>query len=112
MEQTIDFYGFRQAFIDYDRRYNFPNGGLSVLWDYLEEYEESTGEELGLDVVALCCDFCQMSFEDVARDYQIDISERYDNGGDNIAEIVIDYLNENTIVAGQVGDDEVIFQCF
>ena len=112
MKQTVNFYSFRQAFIDHDRQDNFPNGGLSVLWDYLEQYEEDTGEDIELDVVALCCDYCQMSFEDVARDYGVDVSERYDQGGDNIAEIITDYLNENTSVVGEVGDDEIIFQCF
>ena len=112
MKQTINFYSFRQAFIDYDRQENFPNGGLSVLWDYLEQYEEDAGEEIELDVVALCCDYYQMSYEDVAREYDVDISERYDQGGDNIAEIITDYLNENTVVVGEVGDDEIIFQCF
>lgn len=112
MKQTINFYGFRQAFYDYERQDNFPNGGLSVLWDYLESYEEDTGQELELDVIALCCDFCQMSYEDVAREYRVDVSERYDKGGDNIAEIVTDYLNDNTMVVGEVGDDEIIFQVF
>lgn len=112
MKKTINFYDFRQAFIDYDRQDNFPNGGLSVLWDYLEQYEEDTGEELDLDVIALCCDFYQMTFEDVAREYGVDVSARYDQGGDNIAEIVMDYLTDNTQIIGEVGDEEVIFQCF
>ena len=36
---------------------NFSYEGLSALFDYLEEMEESTGEELEFDPVALCCEF-------------------------------------------------------
>ena len=38
--------------------------------NYLEEYEESTGEELELDVIALCCDFTEYkNFKELQREY-------------------------------------------
>ena len=37
----------------------FSLGGLMALWDYLEEYEDSVGEELELDVIGLCCNFAE-----------------------------------------------------
>lgn len=42
-----------------NRTTNFSYAGLNALFDYLAEYEEDTGEELELDVIALCCDFTE-----------------------------------------------------
>ena len=103
MKQTIGYTEFYATFKAYDRLDNFPNGGLRVLWDWLEDYEQSTGEELELDVVALCCDFCQMAFDNIIQDYQLDLEGRDE---------IIDYLCDNTTFVGRVGDDEVIFQQF
>lgn len=33
---------------------NFTYAGLHALFDMLSEYEESTGEEIELDIVSLC----------------------------------------------------------
>ena len=110
MKQSISFYSFRQAFYDCDRQDHFPNGGLSVLWDYLESYEEDTGEEIELDVIAFCCDYNQMTFEEVIKAYCLDASECVDLSEQR--DLVMDYLNDNTSVVGEVGDDEVIFAGF
>ena len=58
MKTTVGYYDFVKAFKDYDREAHFPTG-LSALWDYLEEMEEDTGEELELDVIGLCCDYTE-----------------------------------------------------
>lgn len=42
-----------------DRKDTFTYNGKRALFDHLEEYEESTGEEIELDIVALCCDFTE-----------------------------------------------------
>lgn len=44
--------------------------GAMALAEYLEEYEESTGEELELDVVAIRCDYSEYgSAVEAAEDY-------------------------------------------
>lgn len=58
MKQSVNLYTFRRAF-ETLRPDNFSYAGQEALFDYLEEYEESTGEELELDVIALCCDFSE-----------------------------------------------------
>lgn len=63
MKQTINFYHFEQAFKDMNRSNNFSYSGLKALFDYLEEYEDSCGEEIELDVIALCCEYTE--FEDI-----------------------------------------------
>jgi hypothetical protein len=57
MKTSINKYDFRDAFQKAGRGNNFSYEGLSVLFDYFEEYEDSTGEEIELDVIAICCEF-------------------------------------------------------
>lgn len=44
-----------------DKNANWSRAGAYALAEYLEEYEESTGEELELDVCAIRCDFYEYS---------------------------------------------------
>lgn len=39
----------------------FSYEGRAALFDYFEQYEEATGEEIDLDVVAIACDFSEYS---------------------------------------------------
>lgn len=48
----------------------WSRAGAFALAEYLEEYEESTGEELDLDTCAIRCDFSEhSSLQDWANDY-------------------------------------------
>lgn len=58
MIQTINFSQFCDSFSE-DRQNQFSYEGKKALFDYLEEYEEETGEEIELDVIALCCDYTE-----------------------------------------------------
>ncbi len=57
MKQTVNFSEFCDAFEL--RKDNFTYEGKRALFDYLEEYGESTEEEVELDVIALCCEFTE-----------------------------------------------------
>jgi hypothetical protein len=73
MKQTINQYQFADAFRSI-RPDNFTYAGLHALFDYLEEYEESCGEEIELDVIALCCEYSEhKSALDAAADYGFDV---------------------------------------
>lgn len=98
MKTTVNFYTFRDAFKAI-RPDNFTSEGLSVLWDYLEQYEEDCGEELELDVIALCCDFNEDSTKNIASDYRIDV-EGLDE--DEITEAVREYLEDEGALVGEV----------
>ena len=53
-----------------DSNANWSYAGARALAEYLEEYEESTGEELEFDYVAIRCDFSEWdSLQDWAGDY-------------------------------------------
>ena len=45
MKKTVNFYEFRDWF-EKNRPNNFSYSGLQTLWEMLEEYEDSTGEEI------------------------------------------------------------------
>ena len=103
-------YQFREAFRLAGRSDQFSYEGLEVLFDYLEEYSESTGEPVELDVVALCCDYSEDTFEDIAANYRIDLTDRSGEtieDEEEIKRIVLDYLNENTVVCGVTGTTAV-----
>lgn len=62
MKTTLNTYDIANA-LNNDELAGFSYAGSFALAEYLEEYEESTGEELELDVVAIRCEFTE--FEDV-----------------------------------------------
>jgi len=59
MKQTVNSYDFIDAFHAHDRQEQFSYSGLHALFEYIEQIEEDTGEEIELDVIALCCDFSE-----------------------------------------------------
>ena len=38
---------------------NFSYYGLIALYEYFEEYEESTGEKIEFDMVGICCEYSE-----------------------------------------------------
>lgn len=73
MKQTISSYQFINEFKSI-RPNNFSYEGLNALYDYFWEIEESTGEEIELDVIAICCDFTE--YENL-KEFQNDYGNKY-----------------------------------
>ena len=94
MKCTLDFSDFCEAFRRFDRLENFSREGLELLFDYLEELDP----DMELDVIALCCEYCEDTLEDVISSYSIDVE---DMDEDDTVEAVRDYLNENTTLLGE-----------
>ena len=92
---------FREAFRLAGRMDQFSYEGFEVLFDYLDNLSEDTGEPIELDVIALCCDYYESSVEELIDNYNIDVSDA-DGDEDEIKTIVEEYLQENTSVCGQV----------
>ena len=70
MIQKVNFSEFCDRFRDMNRDNAFTYEGKRALFDYLEEYEEDTGENVELDVIALCCDFTEYeNLEELQGDY-------------------------------------------
>jgi hypothetical protein len=108
MKTTVYLNEFRDYF-NQIRPNNFSYEGLGILFDYLEEYEESTGEELELDVIALCCDFSEEDFTDIAKSYDIELDEEEDE--EDQMQTVADYLTEEGVYIGQTGTS-IIYRVF
>ena len=97
-------YQFREAFRLAGRSDQFSYEGLEVLFDYLEQLSEDTGETIELDVVALCCEHYESSIEELIDNYNIDLSEVDEDDPDSIIEVVREYLEDNTSVCGEVSN--------
>ena len=99
MKAQVNFSTFQSAFENL-RPNNFSYEGLTVLFNYLEDLEQDIGQEMELDVIALCCDFCEMTELEVRAAYDLDDSESSTK-----------YLQDNTLVAGFT-DKTIVFQNF
>lgn len=98
MKTYISEYSFMRAFKEC-RPDNFSYDGLKVLFEYLEEYEMDVGEELELDVIGLCCDFSESTFEDIAALYNIEID--INENEDEQKQQVIDFLQSEGAYVGE-----------
>ena len=51
---------------------NFSYDGLTALYDYLTQYEESCDTELEFDPIAYCCEFTEYeNFKEIKQNYDI-----------------------------------------
>lgn len=100
MKQSINLHDFRQAFHNMGKGEQFTYKGLAALFDYLEAYEDDTGEQIDLDVIALCCDYCEMTELEIRSAYGLEDSDSSTA-----------FLQHHTQVVGTT-DTTVIFQNF
>jgi len=85
-----------------DSNANWSYAGARALAEYLEEYEESTGEEMELDTCAIRCDFSEYSsLLDWAHDYfsnaleELGFDETEENDDDEIDEKIREYIQDH-----------------
>lgn len=70
MKDSVTMIDFIERF-ESMRPNSFSRDGLVALYDYLIEWEESTGEEIELDVIGICCDFTEYEDEnELLGDYK------------------------------------------
>ena len=94
MKTTVSRHEFAHAFAAADRKENFSREALGLLFDYLEELDP----DMELDVIAICCDYCEDTMEDIIHSYSIDVE---DMDEDDTVEAVRSFLNENTVLVGE-----------
>jgi hypothetical protein len=94
MKQTVTETMFIDEFAAI-RPNQFSYAGLRALFAYLAEMEEGMGEEMELDVIALCCEFSE--YQGAA-----DALSNYDWGGPNDPETeeeeALEFLRDTTTV--------------
>jgi hypothetical protein len=82
---TQEIYGgleLRNIFSDYDRRNQFSDEGFNKLFELLD-----IGEDLEIDVIAICCDFSEEPLAAVLKDYNL---ESFQELADNTLAIMVD----------------------
>jgi len=67
MKKTVYYNDFVQAFIDHNREDNFSREALELIYDYLICYEESTGQEIELDVISICGEYSEEDILEFAK---------------------------------------------
>lgn len=100
MKTTINQYQFEQAFKNAGRGNQFSYEALKALFEYLEDYEADTGEQIELDVIALCCEFTE--YEDI-EEFQANYGMDYET---------IEDIEYHTTVIPIAGTDRFIIQDF
>lgn len=108
MYQQINEYEFHQAFRDMGRADQFSYEALDMLFEYLEQYEEDSGQPYELDVIGLCCEFSEDTIEDIAQNYDIDLTDALDE--DEQRDVVREYLEDRTVIVGETEDGFVYHQ--
>lgn len=100
MIQTVNLDQFRQAFHNMGRGNQFSYEALEVIYDYFEEFSP----DCELDVIAICCEFCEMTIEEVIEAYSIDIDYE-----DNVYSQVVDYISDYSTFLGDTSDGNLVF---
>ena len=109
MKQTVYLSDFRDAFQRADRGDQFSYEALELIFDYIKEYEQSTGEEVELDVIALCCEWSEDTPENIAASYGLDLDGIEE---ENLLMHVYEYINDETQVAGTTSSGSIVFVQF
>ncbi len=86
---------------------NFSNRGLEALYLYLSELSEETGEDIELDIIALCCEYTEYdNEEELIQDYAHIIPTYTDKSN------CLDLLREHTQVIEIEDSPGIIIQQF
>jgi hypothetical protein len=115
MKTSINVYDFREAFRRMERN-NFSYDGLEVLFEYLEQLEEDCGQEMELDVVAICCHYAEEMPTTIAEHYSIDLeglqnSEKLEDS-EAIEDKVREYLNDEGVYVGTTDSGSIVYRQF
>jgi len=70
MKVSLNKEQFIDMFKECNRGDNFSYEARAALFDYFEEYEENTGEEINVDIIAFCCEFTEYkNLKEVQENY-------------------------------------------
>ena len=109
MKQTINFTTFANAFRNSNRADQFSYEALELIFDYIEEYERDTGEQVEFDMIGVCCEWAEDTPEEIAANYSIDIEGLNEA---QIKEQVLDCLYAETQVAGVTSKNNIVYVQF
>jgi len=109
MKEDVSLSRFMDVFHDVGREKQFSYDGLKALYEYLTELEEDTGEEIELDVIALCCEFVEYeSVKDYIRDYSSSYELKDFEAEEDFNQAVMLEVSENTVLIPVSGEGFII----
>ena len=106
MKQTVNFYNFTDAFASMGRESNFSYEALGLLFNFFEELEACSDEEMELDVIGICCDYCEMTLEEYVESYSPELPDEYD------IDTIVEILENVTCFVGKTEQGTVVFQAY
>lgn len=110
--QTLSQSSFMEAFKQSSRKDQFSYEALEVIFNYLEQYSNDTGEPVEFDIVGICCDWSESKWSEIARDYSVDLNDFADDeDDDNRIKAVAEFLWDNT-TAYELSDGVFVYQQF
>lgn len=104
MKMTVYLGDFRDEFRKCGRENQFSYEGLGILYEWIEQLDADTGEETELDVIALCCDFAEMTLTEVIKAYDLE--------DDTTLDEAYQWIAEQTLLCGKTDQDTFVFQQF
>ena len=106
MKQMITKSGFRDAFRNMGRADQFTYDALGMMFDYFDDIDP----DYELDVIGICCDYSELSPDEIIDQYGVDIDDGADD--DDRLYAVKRFLQDNTSVIGQSNDGYIVFAQF
>lgn len=110
MIQTLNFTSFANAFRNSESRANqFSYEALELIFDYYEQYEDETGEQVEFDMIGICCEWAEEDAATLAQYYAFDVEGLE---GDELTTAVEDYMKFATLVAGTTCAGKIVYVQF
>jgi len=110
--QTLTKSSFIDAFKQSSRKDQFSYEALSALFEHIEEYSEDLGEPFEFDIVAICCEWSEAHWSDIAREYSIDLNDFADDEDDEERiQAVYEFISYSTTVL-DLGNGNFVFVQF
>jgi hypothetical protein len=100
MKMTMSEYDFVNEFVKV-RPSQFSRDALFMLFDWLEEQERACETEFEFDPIAVCCEYAELTPQEIAKDYSL--SEHED---------VLEFLDMSTQIVGETSEGTIVFRQF
>lgn len=119
MQQSINKYEFISQ-ISAIRPDNFTREALGLIFDYLENLEEETGEQIEFYPLNICLEYTVNTVEGIIKDYRVDVksmADKLDNDPyitddeyrEYLTREVVEYLGYRTQIVGTLKSGEIVF---
>ena len=119
MIQTLRLSDFTNAFRNSDHAEQFSYEALTLIFDYIQEYEDSTGEQVKFNLIGICCEWAEATPRDIIKEYSLEdkIPQFEENGAHNytdaeVSQLVHEYLWDATSVAGITAAGTIVYVQF